>query len=228
MIILRQPARPEDDGRGRPGDGLAATAASAVHAALDRAITGVGPLEGAASVAERLLRERGDATAAVTQAIETHVRLAGAQGFATNVGGLVTLPVAVPTNIAGLALVQCRMVAVVLHLRGYDLSDRRVRNALLTTLLGEDKVNTLVRRQRLPGTPMALATAPVHDPHLDTLVANEVASELLTKVAGKRLAGTVGRRVPVVGGLVGAGTDGFATWQVGRYADREFLARRRR
>jgi hypothetical protein len=32
----------------------------------------------------------------------------------------------------------------------------------------------------------------------------------------------------VGGGLVGAGTDGISTWRIGRYADREFLPRRRR
>jgi hypothetical protein len=56
-------------------------------------------------------------------------------------------------------------------------------------------------------------------------MAAEVTSELLTKVAGKRVATTVGRRVPVVGGLVGASADAYATWQVGRYADRELRPR---
>ena len=50
-----------------------------------------------------------------------------------------------------------------------------------------------------------------------------VASDLIAKVAGKRLAITVGRRIPVVGGVVGMGADGYATWQIGRYADRELL-----
>ena len=72
---------------------------------------------------------------------------------------------------------------------------------------------------------MALATAPAHDPDLDKIMAAEVTSELLTKVAGKRIATTVGRRVPVIGGLVGAGADGYATRQIGRYADRELLPR---
>jgi hypothetical protein len=47
-------------------------------------------------------------------------------------------------------------------------------------------------------------------------------------VAGKRMAGTVARRIPLVGGLVGMGTDGYATWKVGRYAERELLPRARR
>ncbi len=35
----------------------------------------------------------------------------------------------------------------------------------------------------------------------------------------------IGRRVPVVGGVVGAGADAYVTWQVGRYADRELRPR---
>ncbi|MEO6267309.1 MAG: EcsC family protein [Nocardioidaceae bacterium] len=203
--------------------------ANFVHEALRRAIVGVGPLPAAAAAADKQLAEqKGDVERAVHEVIENHVRLAGAQGFATNVGGLVTAAVMIPANIAGIALIQCRQVAGIAHLRGYDLDDQRVRNAILAALLGEDAIKTLVRKKKLPSTPMGIATAPAHDPHLDRVIANEVASELLTKVAGKRIATTVGRRVPVIGGLVGAGTDAYATWQIGRYADRELLPRSRR
>jgi len=157
--------------------------------------------------------------------IENHVRYAGAQGFVTNLGGVVTAAVTIPANIAGLAMLQCRMVAGIAHLRGYDLDDPRVRNAVLACMLGEDSVRSLVKKKKLPAPPMALATAPTHDPKLDKVIAAEVTSELLTKVAGKRVATTVGRRIPVVGGVFGAGADGFATWKIGRYADRELLSR---
>ena len=156
------------------------------------------------------------------------MRYAGAQGFATNLGGLVTAAVAMPANIVGLSLIQCRMVAGIAHLRGYDLDDPRVRNAILAVILGEDDVQRLVKKKLIPAPPMAIATAPAHDPHLDQLMAAEVTSELLTRVAGKRAATLVGRRIPVVGGLIGAGTDGFVTWQIGRYADRELRPRTRR
>jgi hypothetical protein len=203
--------------------------ASFVHQALDRAIHGGGPLDPAAAVGDKHLEDaKGDLDKAIKDIIEVHVRLAGAQGFLTNIGGLVTMPVLVPTNIAGLALIQCRMVAAIAHLRGYDLEDKRVRNAILTCLLGEERMLAMIKKKRLPGPPMALATAPVYDPGLDVLTANEVASEMITRIVGKRIAYTVGRRVPIVGGLVGAGTDGYSTWQIGRYVDREFLPRRRR
>jgi len=200
-----------------------------VREALARAIHGVGPLSGAVQAAEKQLAEQhGDVEKAVHEVIEFHVRLAGLQGFVTNIGGLVTAALTIPTNITGLALIQCRMIAGIAHLRGYDLDDPRVRNAILATLLGEDAVSDLVKKKRLPAPPMALATAPTHDPALDTLISGQVATELITKVAGKRMAVVVGRRVPFVGGVVGAGADGYSTWRIGRYADRELRPRARR
>ena len=198
-----------------------------VREALHRAIRGVGPLPPAAAAADKQLREQhGNVERAIHEVIENHVRMAGAQGFLTNIGGLVTATVTIPANITGLALLQCRMIAGIAHLRGHDLEDPRVRNAILVTLLGEDTVESLVKKKQIPATPMALATSPATDAETDRLVSGVVASDLVAKVIGKRLATQVGRRLPVVGGLVGLGADGYATWKVGRYADREWLSRR--
>jgi hypothetical protein len=200
-----------------------------VREALNRAIHGIGPLPPAAKAADKQLTEqRGDVDRAIHEVIENHVRLAGAQGFVTNLGGLVTAAVTIPANITGLALIQCRMIAGIAHLRGYDLDDPRVRNAILVTLLGEDVVGSMVKAKKVPAPPMALATAPAHDARIDQMVSGVVASDLITRVAGKRLATQIGRRIPLVGGVVGMGADGFATWKVGRYADRELLPRARR
>ena len=199
-----------------------------VREALNRAIDGIGPLAPAAQAADKQLAEqKGDVDRAIHEVIENNVRIAGAQGFATNLGGLITMAVAIPANISGLAIIQCRMVAGIAHLRGHDLSDPRVRNAVMALLLGEDQLADMVRQKKLPTTPMALATAPAHDPTLDGVIAAVVATDMITRIAGKRVATTVGRRIPVVGGVIGASTDGFATWKIGRYADRELLPRRR-
>ena len=201
---------------------------SFVREALNRAIDGVGPLPAAAAAADKQLKEqRGDVDRAIHEVIENNVRIAGAQGFLTNIGGLVTMAVTIPANVTGLALIQCRMVAGIAHLRGHDLSDPRVRNAILTLLLDEDQVANMIKARKLPATPMALATAPAHDPSLDATISHVVATDIVARVAGKRLATTIGRRVPGVGGVVGAGADAFATWKTGRYADRELLPRQK-
>jgi len=197
-----------------------------VHQALHHALTGIGPLPGAVHAAEAQLEEQhGDVDKAVRELIQNHVAYSAAEGFVTNLGGLVTAAVTIPANVTGLALIQCRLVAGIAHLRGYDLAEPRVRNAILVTLLGEEKVISQVKKSKLPAPPMALATAPAYDADLDRVVASEVTSELLTRVAGKRLAVVVGKRVPVVGGVIGAGADGWATYRIGRYAAREWLPR---
>lgn len=113
---------------------------SFVREALGRAIDGVGPLPGAAAAADKQLAEqRGNVERGIHEVIENHVRYAGAQGFLTNVGGLATATVAIPANITGLTVVQCRMIAGIAHLRGHDLTDPRVRNAVLTCLMGEER-----------------------------------------------------------------------------------------
>ncbi len=221
-----QPTRDASQALATTG-GASALTASFVREALHRAIHGLGPLPAAARAAEhRLRRQDGDTARAVRELIHDHVRYAGAQGFLTSLGGLVTAPVTIPANVTGLALVETRMIAGIAHLRGYDLADPRVRNAVLACVIEEKRVDELVREQRLPAPPMALATAPVHDPDLDALVTSEVTADLLARITGRRMAVSVTRKVPVFGGLVGLGVDGYATWRAGKYAEREFLPRR--
>jgi hypothetical protein len=193
---------------------------------LKLAIAGFGPLPGAEAAAQARLESSGnDVDKAIHDLIESHVRLAGAQGFVTNLGGLITMAVAVPANVSGVALLQCHLVAAIAHLRGYDLQDPRVRNAVLACLLGEDGLKLLLKSGTLPSTPMSIATAPAHDPGLDQLIASEVTAALIARISGRKVVTSVARRTPVLGGGIGAVSDGYATYRVGRYADRELLPR---
>jgi uncharacterized protein (DUF697 family) len=204
-------------------------AAGVLRQVLEIAIDGYQRFPGAEKVAERhLAKHGGDAELAVDTVIEQHIRLAGVQGFVTSIGGLVTLPVALPANLTGIAVVQARMVASIAHLRGYDLDDPRVRTAVITCLLGEDGVTDRLKKASLPTSPLAMATAPVFDPELDRLVSAEVVGELIARISGKRMGLMVTRRIPLLGGAVGAGVDGWSTYRIGRYADESLVRRGRR
>lgn len=204
-------------------------ASSYVRVVLDRAIDGFGPLRSAAASADtKLVDAGGDVEKAIASLLRMHTSLAGVQGFVTNLGGLTTAALAVPANVAGVTVVQCHLVAGIAHLRGYDLENPRVRNAILACMLGEDAVADLVKAHRLPSSPMALATSPVHDPVLDATLSKEVTSELVGRTAGRRAVTLIGRRVPFLGGAVGGSSDAYATWQIGAYAARELRERRHR
>lgn len=198
-----------------------------VRQVLDKAIDGIGPLKPVAETAgAKLAAHGGDVEKAVAALVRTHTSLAGLQGFVTNLGGIALAPATVPANVVGVTLVQCHLVASIAHLRGYDVEDARVRNAILAVMLGEDAVRSMVKGKRLPSSPMALATSPVHDPVLDDRIAKEVTSELVGRTIGRRALMLVGKKVPLLGGAVGASADGFLTWQVGRYAQEELRDRR--
>ena len=168
----------------------------------------------------------GSVDEAISSIIDHHIRLASAQGFVTNIGGVAALPVAIPANITGVAIVQVRMVAAIAHLRGYDLNDHRVRTALVMCLMGGEQIAKHIVEGTLPTSPMAVATAPIFDPELDRLVADEVLSDLAARIAGKNVALAIVKRVPLMGGGVSAIMDGIATYQIGRYATGELMRRR--
>ena len=202
-------------------------AGGALRLVLQIAIDGTAKVPGAkASAARHLQRHGGSVDGAIDGLIDFHVRLAGAQGFVTNLGGLAALPVALPANLAGVAIVQVRMVAALAHLRGYDLNDSRVRTALIMCLLGGEQVAKRIVSGKLPTSPLAVATAPMFDPHLDQRVSEEVLSDLVARIGGKNLALSMTRRIPILGGGVGAVMDGIATHQIGRYAAGELVTRR--
>lgn len=192
---------------------------------IDFAIDGNNTLPGAKAAAAKKLQDRGDREAAIDSVITQHIGLASAQGFVTSVGGLITLPVGLPTNIAGMAVLAVRMMAAVAHLRGYDVTDRRVRSALTLAMLGEEEVHKLIGDGKLPTTPLAVATAPVFDPDLERAISERVMGSLAGRMGGKHLAVVVVRRIPLVGGGVGAAVDGLLTFGLGAYAKREFIAR---
>lgn len=198
-----------------------------VRGVLDRAIDGIGPLRSAGAAADAKLVDRdGDVEATIKALVRQHTTYAAAEGFVTNIGGLAATAASLPANVVGVTLVQCHLVAGIAHLRGYDLEDPRVRNAILACLLGEDTVIKLVRSHRLPSSPMALATSPVHDAGLDASLGREVVTEVIARAAGKRAVSLIGRRVPVLGGVIGGSGDALATWQIGQYAADELKDRR--
>lgn len=190
---------------------------------MTKAIDGFPGFPGAREVARKHLEKRSDVDDAVHDVIEQHLRLAGAQGFVTNIGGVVTMPVAIPANLAGLTVLQLRMVAAIAHLRGYDIVDPRVRTAALIALLGKDGVASGLHGNDLPGSPREVATgAVVPDRATTDRIIARVTQDLIVRVGGKHVTLTVAKRVPVLGGAVSATFDAVSTHSVGRYADAQF------
>ena len=66
---------------------------------VDWGVDGVGFMTGAAAVADEHLRTAGDPEKAIRRLVATHRRIVAASGFATGIGGVWTMPIAVPTDL---------------------------------------------------------------------------------------------------------------------------------
>ncbi|MDO5498219.1 MAG: EcsC family protein [Propionibacteriaceae bacterium] len=199
---------------------------------LDIGIDGRGPFPGAAKVAEKARGHRGTSSRDVEKSIDRlvgqHVRGGAAGGFATSLGGFVTMPVAVPVNVFEFYVQATRMVAGIAHLRGYDILAPEVRTAVLLTLIGNDATEVL-KKAGVPAGPITggAATSLVVGrlPKSALMVVNKAVGFRLLRSVGERTLTKFGKLIPVAGGVLGAALDGFLMRQLGQAARKEFPAR---
>lgn len=153
------------------------------------------------------LRERAEALT------HRHVAASGAAGFLGGLGGLLLMPVTVPANLAAVALVQLHMAAAVASLAGQDPRAPAVRARVVGCLIGEAPLTAAktAEEETLDRVGIKLA-----ERGLNALV---TAGAGVAGWAGRQVAtGLVKRRllrgIPLLGGLIGAVSDGYVTLNV--------------
>jgi uncharacterized protein (DUF697 family) len=202
---------------------------AALRKILDIAIDGIekAKFPGAKQEAGKQLEKAGGhVQQAVNTIIKQHTMAAAAQGFVANLGGVATVPLTLPANLIGVSTIQARMVAAIAHLRGYDIDDPKVRAAILMTMIGRNQVEKFIDDGVLPTTPIGVATAPVYDKDIVQQAGEKILNALVVQATGKQLIAFVGKRIPLVGGGVGAVVDSSSTRSIGQYANDQFPSRR--
>lgn len=198
------------------------TVNSWVTTLLGYGIDGKGPFDSVDEVV-RDARAKGAATeTAVSSIVRKHIALAGAEGFATSVGGFITLPVALPANVLAFYLLATRMTASIASLRGYDVTDPRIRSAVLLSLVGTDADELLSKVGVAAPSGMLASVATKQLPKSALMVVNKAVGFRLLTTAGRKTLSRFGRNVPFIGGAIGAGLDAYLMDKVADSARREF------
>ena len=214
---LEQAQDPEQQGA------LSSSVSKVVESLLDSGIDGKGPFDPAARVADAALAKHGgDVEKAVDEVVRDHLKLVAASGFLTNLGGFVTLPVALPANVIGFYMLATRMSAAVARLRGYDIADPRIRSAVLLSLVGADSQDLLAKAGMVAPTGRLTALAAQRLPGPALMVVNKAVGFRILSTAGKKTFSRFGKSIPLVGGAVGAGLDGWLMKQLGDHVRTEF------
>ena len=206
----------------KPEGGLAGAANSLVHRLMDLGIDGRGPIDSAAKVAADALAKTGDPEKAIAL-VTRNVKLVGAGGgFVTGLGGFVVMPVSLPVNILEFYTLATRVTAATAILRGYDVSQPHVRTAVLLTLVGADSDDILLKAgvQASSGKLTSLATRGLPAPVL--MVLNKAIGFRLVGQVGRSTFSRLGKGVPVMGGVIGAGLDFYMMGKIAEQARAEF------
>ena len=204
----------------RPDDGAIS---ALIQKILNVGLDGNGPIDSARQVADEALRkEKGNVEEAIDRVVRSHMIGGSIGGFATGLGGFVTMPVALPVNVLEFYVQATRMVGAVAHLRGYDVSDDRIRTAVLLTLIGSDSDEVLKKAGMSTGGGRLAQLAMKNMPQAARLVVNKAVGFRLLRSVGGKLFSRLGRGIPVAGGVFGGGVDGFMMKKIGEQARKEF------
>lgn len=189
----------------------------------NQAVEGAPGLPSAVTLADNYLSKYEDPDKAIDRLVRWQIAKCTTSGFLSGLGGLITLPVAVPANIASVLYVQIRMIAAIAHMRGYDLKDDEVKTLVYITLTGQSmaeigksvgvqfamKAGT-AQLKRLPGTVLVK-------------INQAVGFRLVTKFGTKGLI-NLGKAVPLLGGAVGGGFDAATTKIIARNAKKNLIS----
>jgi hypothetical protein len=195
-----------------------------VQRVLAVALDGVGFVKGAEHVAARALSSAGgDVERAIDRVAKRGVRNAAGGGFVTGLGGFVTLPVAVPTNVVEFYVIATRTVGTIAALRGYDVKDQTIRTAILLTLVGTRSGDIL----KLAGVSTTGALGDLAGrgiPKAAVMVIDKAVGFRMLRSLTEATLARFGRAVPILGGGIGAIMDATMMSRIARQARREFPA----
>jgi len=189
-----------------------------------KAIEGIPPLSSAEELAQEYLVDVSYDT--VGSRIDSLINWETAKnftsGFITGLGGLITLPVAVPAALGASWALQARMAAAIARISGHNLAEDRVQTLVLLSLVG-GSVKEVVKRAGITVTNKLTQKALQRIPGKMLIEINKrVGFRLLTKAGEKGVVNLI-KVVPVAGGFVGGAFDAASCRTVGYAAKKLFL-----
>ena len=173
-------------------------------------------------LANDYLQKNPTTEAAAKNFINYQIAKCATSGFVTGLGGLITLPVAIPANISSVMYVQMRMISCLAYMGGYDTDSDQVQTLVYACLagIGIDQVVKNVGIQF--GTKFTTAMVKKIPGAALTKINQKVGFRFITKFGSKGLI-NIGKAIPVVGGVIGGGFDLVETKVIANRAYKLFI-----
>lgn len=189
---------------------------SIFRAVYGQILQGLPGVEPPTELAARMRARSESESEAVERTVALHTALGSSQGFLFGLPGLLFLPVTLPGNILAAAAIQLHMAATLASLAGEDPAEPGIRDRCVKCLLrrGPGHASSDEEEEFVVRTTAKLAERGIR------WLVGSIARR--TARAGFRRVGV--RSVPLIGGLIGATSDGWVTRSVAECARTEFLS----
>jgi len=188
----------------------------------DKAMNGIPGTGSTEELAEQYMQSNGSSLDAANSLIRWQNTKAATSGFLTGLGGLFTLPVTIPANVASVLYVQLRMITAIAYIGGHDPRDDRVKALAYACLAGSAAKDILKDAGIAVAQKVAINSIKSISGATITKINQAVGFRLLTKFGSSGVI-NLGKAVPLLGGLVGATFDSVTTNIVGNVARDTFI-----
>ena len=173
-------------------------------------------------LANNYLEKSNDATTAAKKFINYQIAKCTISGFVTGLGGLITLPVAIPANVGSVMYVQMRMIACLAYMGGYDTDSDQVQTLVYACLAGISIDQILKQAGIQFGNKFVMAMVKKIPGEVLTKINQKVGFRFVTKFGTKGIV-NIGKAVPVVGGMISGGFDFVETKAIANRAYKMFI-----
>lgn len=124
-------------------------------------------------------------------------------GFVTGLGGVLTMLVTIPADLASSLYIELRMIAAIAMIRGYDVHDDQVKALVYMCLIGNAIGDVMKQIGIQAAEKIAVKKLlPKLTQEVIVKINRTVGFRLLTKGGTKGLI-NLGKAIPVIGGIVG-------------------------
>ena len=190
--------------------------------AFDKATGDIPGLGSSSDMAKKYLDKYGSVNAAVDHLVKWQITSSATTGFATSFGGLPTMAITLPANIAGVMGIQLRMIGAIAELGGFHEQTEEKKTGMYLCLLGSQAGNTLSKTTGQFAIKFSTAALKKLPGSVLTKINQAVGFRLFTKFGQKGLV-NIHKAIPVVGGVVGGSIDALSTYSIAKAAKALFL-----
>lgn len=191
--------------------------------AFEKSLNGIpGVSEPIEIFASNYTKGKGTTLQNVNSLIRWQISKTTTSGFVTGLGGLITLPVAIPADISTGIYLHMRMIAAIAHIGGYNVKDDKVKSLIYLCLVGESVKDILKDGGITVGTKLAMSSLKSVSGKTLTKINRMVGFKLITKF-GEKGAINLAKFIPFAGGIIGGTVNAIATNAIGNLARNTFI-----